>query len=63
MHEIAAHQGYARSFDGFDTMRSFMNQASQKDVINFVSDCLDCDAQLVGGDQQMRPDGKEGTDS
>ncbi len=54
---------YAHLFDGFDTMRSFMNQASQKDVMNFISDCLDCDAQLVGGDQQMRPDGEEGTDS
>ncbi len=38
---------YARLFDGFDTMRSFMNQASQKDVMNFISDCLDCNAQLV----------------
>ncbi len=47
---------YARLFDGYDTMRSFVNQASQKDVMNFISDCLDCDAQLVGGDQQMRPD-------
>ncbi len=43
-------------------MRSFMNQASQKDVLNFSSDCLDCDAQLVGGDQQMQPDEEEGTD-
>ncbi len=41
---------YARLFDGFDTMQSFVNQASQNDVMNFISDCLDCDAQLVGGD-------------
>ncbi len=53
---------YARLFKGFDTMRSFMNQASQQDVMNFVSDCLDSDAQLVGGDQQMRPHEEEGTD-
>ena len=44
------------------TMQSFMNQGSQKDVMNFVSDCLDCDAQLVGGGQQIRPDEEEGTD-
>ncbi len=31
--------------------------------MNFVSDCLDCDAQLIGGGgQQMRPDEEEGTD-
>ncbi len=29
--------------------------------MNFISDCLDSDAQLVGGDQQMRPDGEEGS--
>ena len=43
-------------------MQSFMNQGSQKDVMNFVSDCLDCDAQLVGGGQRRRPDEEEGTD-
>ena len=53
---------YAPMFEGCDTMKSFMNQGSQKDVMNFVSDCLDCDAQLVGGDQQRRPDEEEGTD-
>ena len=30
--------------------------------MNFVSDGLDCDAQLVGGGQQRRPDEEEGTD-
>ena len=53
---------YAHLFEGCDTMQSFMNQGSQKDVMNFVSDCLDCDAQLVGGCQQRRPDEEEGTD-
>ena len=38
---------YARLFEGCDTMRSFMIQGSQKDVNKFVSDCLDCDAQLA----------------
>ncbi len=33
---------YARLFDGFDTMRSFVNQASRKDVMNFISECLEC---------------------
>ncbi len=38
-------------------MRSFMiqgNQGFQKDVTSFTSDCLDCNAQLVGGGQYMR---------
>ena len=37
---------YARLFEGFDTMRfmmQLMNQGSQKDVMKFVSECLDCD--------------------
>ena len=38
-------------------MRSFMNQGSQKDVVNFVSD-----VPHVGGGQQMRPDEEAGTD-
>ena len=42
-------------------MQSLMNQGSQKDV-NFVSDCLVCEAQLVGGGQQRRPEEEEGTD-
>ena len=54
---------YAHLFQGCDTMQSFMNQGSQKGVMNFVSDCLDCDAQLVGGGQQRRPDEEEGTDT
>ncbi len=45
---------YARLFDGFDTMRPFMNQTSQQVVMNIISDCLDCDAQLVGGDHTNR---------
>ena len=53
---------HARLFEVCDTMQSFMNQGSQKDVMNFVSDCLDCDVQLVGGGQQMRPEEEEGTD-
>lgn len=28
------------------------NQESQKYVMNFISNCLDCDAQLVGGGQK-----------
>ena len=30
---------YAHLFEGCDTMQSFMNQGSQKEVMNFVSDC------------------------
>ena len=31
---------YALLFEGCDRMQSFMSQGSQKDVMNFVSDCL-----------------------
>ena len=57
---------YPRLFEGWDAMRSFMNQGYyQKDVMNFVSDGLDRTAMrssLVGRDPQMRPDEEEGTD-
>ena len=43
-------------------MRTFINRRSQKDVMKFVSNCLDCNARLGGGGPQMRPDGEEGTD-
>ena len=34
-------------FIGHDTMRSFMNQGCQRDVMHFISECLDCDDELV----------------
>ena len=40
----------------------FYESRIPEDVMNFVSDCLECDAQLVGGGQQRRPDEEEGTD-
>ena len=52
--------GYARLFEGFDTMQSSVHQGSQKCVMNFLFDFLDCNAQLVGGGQPMRPDEEEG---
>ncbi len=45
----------AQLFEGFDTMQSFINQKIQNHVINSITDCLSCNAQLVGGDQQIRP--------
>ena len=35
---------HARLFQGFDTMRSFMKQGSQKIVVSFISNCLDSSA-------------------
>ncbi len=31
-----------------DTMRSFMNQGCQRELMHFISECLDCDDELVG---------------
>ncbi len=55
---------YAHLFEGCDTMRSFVNQASQKDVMNFVSDYYwtAMRSSLAGTNIQMRPDEEEGTD-
>ena len=34
-------------FIGHDTMRSFMNQGCQRDVMHFISECPDCVDELM----------------
>ena len=39
---------YPALFAGDHTMRSFMNQADQRSIIHFISECLDCSNHMVG---------------
>ena len=39
---------YPALFAGHHTMRSFMNQADQRNIIHFISECLDCSNDMVG---------------
>ena len=39
---------YPALFVGHHTMRSFMNQADQRSIIHFISECLDCSNDMVG---------------
>ena len=40
---------YSALFAGHHTMRSLMNQADQRSIIHFISECLDCTQQSHGG--------------
>ena len=39
---------YSARFAGHNTMRSFMNQADQRSIVHFISECLDCSNHMVG---------------
>ena len=39
---------YPALFPGHHTMQSFINQADQRSIFHFISECLDCSNHMVG---------------